>query len=606
MTEPNPDYATLLPQIAAETDPVARAALEEQAYVFNTPLTAEELALFEYLEEDYVSDVDGDYDFFSSYVGNDYSPEGVSTLANLTALQTIEITGVTKSGGAPTETDITGTYTVNLTCSAPLTVQHNVTVQLYVTYGENGESQQLIGSTVANLLAGTTTFPVSVNATSSNAILAASNVDDIYVGTSSTVYARIDNVTRTETIQGATGNDFVLNVADVPTEYNPTTNIYLVSTTNNTSSVRIELTFDEEVKEEFTTSIRATAGSNVYNLTNAHTITVGTGTRFFSVLWGLPHGTNYYNTPGNTLDIEVFPSSTNQSTTAVSAGGFEAIRFSGRSLTTLVDQIPEALYSALNGFTLSSSISDIQTAIDSISGVQTLACIRDSNVAEDLSYRSGTQLTNVGYLRDRFRAPIGNSYGFTNPNLNGRPYYGIVGFNTNGYMGSAYVIISPLENITINTPAQIFSGVRAVSTDSSGVNPTLNPTDYLQIRVYGDDRTTNPTQPDIFEDDTDNLRWGFSSGSDHHLTTWMNSTYTGDFSDDDGIWGFADHGIVEGNLISSQGDPFPGNTYQGQTIQKAFWIANINDSDGNAQGAWGTNILNLTATNHRFFIFAGA
>ena len=44
-----PDYASLLAQIAAETDATAKAALEAQCYQFPEPLTAAEEDLFNYV-----------------------------------------------------------------------------------------------------------------------------------------------------------------------------------------------------------------------------------------------------------------------------------------------------------------------------------------------------------------------------------------------------------------------------------------------------------------------------------------------------------------------------------------------------------------------------
>ena len=49
-----PNYASLLAQIAAETDPSAKAALEAQCYQFPEPLTAAEENLFNYVSTDYL------------------------------------------------------------------------------------------------------------------------------------------------------------------------------------------------------------------------------------------------------------------------------------------------------------------------------------------------------------------------------------------------------------------------------------------------------------------------------------------------------------------------------------------------------------------------
>ena len=55
----NPDYALLLAQIAAETDPVIKAQLEAQCYVFQAELTDPEIELFEYCAFDYIENNPG-------------------------------------------------------------------------------------------------------------------------------------------------------------------------------------------------------------------------------------------------------------------------------------------------------------------------------------------------------------------------------------------------------------------------------------------------------------------------------------------------------------------------------------------------------------------
>ncbi len=49
-----PNYASLLAQIAAETDATAKAVLEAQCYQFPEPLTAAEEDLFNYVSTDYI------------------------------------------------------------------------------------------------------------------------------------------------------------------------------------------------------------------------------------------------------------------------------------------------------------------------------------------------------------------------------------------------------------------------------------------------------------------------------------------------------------------------------------------------------------------------
>lgn len=86
----NPDYAALLAQIAAETDPVARQLLIDQAYQFIEELTDDEIELFEYTQFGYIDPNPGfaDEEDFSpvpyfvpnyvvfGYVGDEESSDG--------------------------------------------------------------------------------------------------------------------------------------------------------------------------------------------------------------------------------------------------------------------------------------------------------------------------------------------------------------------------------------------------------------------------------------------------------------------------------------------------------------------------------------------------
>lgn len=69
----NPDYATLLPLIAAESDPAAKAILEAQCYVFNEELTEAERELFEFHAFDHTENNPG-------YVDGSYQPPGLYVL----------------------------------------------------------------------------------------------------------------------------------------------------------------------------------------------------------------------------------------------------------------------------------------------------------------------------------------------------------------------------------------------------------------------------------------------------------------------------------------------------------------------------------------------
>ena len=79
----NPEYATLLSQIAAETDAVKKQALLNQCYQFNEPLTEAEEDLFAYINRGYIQDnpnaTDGTPNAFASYIGIFYDDFGRST-----------------------------------------------------------------------------------------------------------------------------------------------------------------------------------------------------------------------------------------------------------------------------------------------------------------------------------------------------------------------------------------------------------------------------------------------------------------------------------------------------------------------------------------------
>ena len=84
----NPNYATLLPQIATETDATKKQALIDECYQFTEELTLEEKSLFSYFTPDndnelidYVTDNPGltNGNEYVSYVGDYYNRYGQST-----------------------------------------------------------------------------------------------------------------------------------------------------------------------------------------------------------------------------------------------------------------------------------------------------------------------------------------------------------------------------------------------------------------------------------------------------------------------------------------------------------------------------------------------
>jgi hypothetical protein len=74
----NPDYASILAQIAAATDPAVIASLKAQL-VINEELTQAEKELFEYTVADYMEFNPGYNNDFKAYVGVYYNDDGDST-----------------------------------------------------------------------------------------------------------------------------------------------------------------------------------------------------------------------------------------------------------------------------------------------------------------------------------------------------------------------------------------------------------------------------------------------------------------------------------------------------------------------------------------------
>ena len=75
----NPDYATLLSQIAAASGST-KTALESQCYVFDEELTDTEKNLFNYVFDEYLTPNPGtESGTFKSYVGVYYSDTGETT-----------------------------------------------------------------------------------------------------------------------------------------------------------------------------------------------------------------------------------------------------------------------------------------------------------------------------------------------------------------------------------------------------------------------------------------------------------------------------------------------------------------------------------------------
>lgn len=108
----NPDYATLLPQIASETNITEKQRLIDQTYQFNSPLSQGEEDLFAYINSGYIQDnpnaTDGTPDVFISYVGIYYDQFGRNT-ATVGAQQNVVIQGTTGTQGTTSGIDGQGT-----------------------------------------------------------------------------------------------------------------------------------------------------------------------------------------------------------------------------------------------------------------------------------------------------------------------------------------------------------------------------------------------------------------------------------------------------------------------------------------------------------------
>ena len=127
----NPDYATLLPLIAAETDPVIRQQLVDQCYQFLVPLTDAERELFEYSNFDYVEDTPGYVNANASlpYVVVNYVANGYITSTELAEAQPYVLENYVVNGYINIENDGIG-----------ITNESGWSAYVGVYYNDNGET----------------------------------------------------------------------------------------------------------------------------------------------------------------------------------------------------------------------------------------------------------------------------------------------------------------------------------------------------------------------------------------------------------------------------------------------------------------------------------
>ena len=126
----NPDYATLLPLIAAETDPVIKQQLIDQCYQFFVQLTDAERELFEYSSFDYVEDNPGYVNANASlpYVTVGYVANGYITSTELAAAEPYVIENYVIEG-----------Y-INIENGIGVTNESGWSAYVGVYYNENGET----------------------------------------------------------------------------------------------------------------------------------------------------------------------------------------------------------------------------------------------------------------------------------------------------------------------------------------------------------------------------------------------------------------------------------------------------------------------------------
>jgi len=127
----NPDYATLLPLIAAETDPVIKQQLIDQCYQFLFPLTDAERELFEYCNFDYVEDTPGYVNANASlpYVEVNYVANGYITSTELAEAQPYVLENYVVNGYINIENDGIG-----------ITNESGWSAYVGVYYNDNGET----------------------------------------------------------------------------------------------------------------------------------------------------------------------------------------------------------------------------------------------------------------------------------------------------------------------------------------------------------------------------------------------------------------------------------------------------------------------------------
>ena len=568
----NPDYATLLPLIAAETDPVARQALIDQAYQFNETLTDDEIEVFGYVNYDYVRDVDNDYSVFTEYVGAYYNAEGENSLTQRIATQKLNITSVTKVVQPSEEGNFGGTYTITVEADQPLTITLRFRLTMYLRGGTTLFPRQLgIEDAVLNAGESVGTYTVFVSA-SWNTI-----GDDVYTNSNFELFTEISDVYNIQYLPDAEGDDYAFALTEVIDTFEVTPIISFASVTPTSSVFNIgfsSLSFAEAIpKVSFSVNATVITGSSVYSFPNVLQIQANSNNASVANTIAIPQGTNFYDTPGNVAIVQL---------SAVGNTGYENLVFTSSSLTTARDQVFDAVQTIANNY-ISASDPSVMLPLIAAQGFTPIAAATSGQVAEALLGRD--PFNNWGFNLPAFVAGtgLGLSTGMINPIMNGRPEMIIMMFDRPSAGNERY----------LGTLSMCFAGNNG-SFDDTSVPATIgevfslidgNPrpdTTFSRWKIYATAWDELDFSAATSFDGT--TLWNFSDGQNPGAGGYYLQSK---FSLDDGLWGVRLGTSMQGN----EGVPF--------TTDNIYAIANMNAADSASVARWGA----ITPVNPYVYIF---
>ena len=242
----------------------------------------------------------------------------------------------------------------------------------------------------------------------------------------------------------------------------------------------------------------------------------------------------------------------------------------GASVQTL-----QALNDDLETYDENTSVSTIVTAIEN-QNLRVFASPTIGAMAESMSGVTGAITSQGVFSRDLFEAStdLPKLGGFSNSNMNGRPFIGFVGFANGNFLGSG------LMGFTNDFD-------RAVTGETQLSDIFRDPNQYKNLRTY----VLNANGSVVDGTSETNTSWTFSDnarpGSDGYYRTSK-------LSSDDGIWGFA-----QGHDVN--GDSPGGHLDQHQSV--AYGIQNYHSGDTRyPYYYWGERV---SSSNAVFYFFHG-